>query len=86
MVIVDVVCSGSTNIVIHRRLARIKGRVWLECDIFMRLFIFFIFGMPTHFLVKSFSSLELLLGGKSAIVVVALFEVIYAHPRKFISI
>ena len=47
-------CRGSTNLAIHRRLAKIidKGSVWLECEFLKRLTIFSIFGMPTQFLAK----------------------------------
>ena len=43
-------CRGSTNIAIHRRLAKIIDirEAWLECVFFERLTINFIFGMPTH--------------------------------------
>ena len=57
-------CRGSTNIAIHRRLAKIIDNrlVWLECYFFRTLAIFFNFGMPTHFLAKGFVWLEMLLG------------------------
>ena len=54
---------GSTNIAIHRRLAKIidYSFMWLECAFFNRLAIFFIYGRPTHFLPKDFARLEMLL-------------------------
>ena len=53
---------GSTNLVIHRRLAKIldKWPVWLECDFLKKLAIFFIFWMPTQSVAKEFSWLEML--------------------------
>ena len=56
-------CRGSTNIAIHRRLAKIIDNrfTWLEYDFFNMLAKFFIFGMPTHFLAKGFVWLEMLL-------------------------
>ena len=53
----------STNIAIHRRLAKIIDNrfTWLECDFFNMLIIFFIFGMTTQFLAKGFIWLEMLL-------------------------
>ena len=44
------------------RFAKIIDRkwVWLECDFFKSLTIFFIFGMQTHFLAECFLWLEML--------------------------
>ena len=56
------VCRGSTNLAIHKRLAKIidNRSPWLECDFLKRLAIFFNFGMPTQLLAKGSSWLEML--------------------------
>ena len=56
-------CRGSTNLAIHRRLAKfIDNRsLWLECELLKWLAKFFIFGMTTHLLAKGSSWLEMLL-------------------------
>ena len=53
---------GSTNLVMHRRLAKfIDNRsLWLECELLKWLVKFFIFDMTTHFLAKGCSWLEML--------------------------
>uniref|UniRef100_A0A164TKM0 Uncharacterized protein n=1 Tax=Daucus carota subsp. sativus TaxID=79200 RepID=A0A164TKM0_DAUCS len=55
-------CRGSTNLAIHRKLAKfIDNRsLWLECEFLKWLAKFFIFGMTTHLLAKRSSWLEML--------------------------
>ena len=56
-------CRGSTNLAIHRKLAKIidNSSVWLGYEFFELLAKFFIFSMSTHLLAKSFRCLEMLL-------------------------